>query len=234
LKKAFIQEADAWLAGQVVLVDKPEGPSAFGVVKKVRGILRRKYGLPKIKVGHAGTLDPLATGLMVLCTGKATKTINTLMAADKVYSGKIKLGAETPSWDRETDEMGPLVSLAHLDFQEIQSAAHSFVGAINQVPPLFSAIKKDGTRLYDLARKGSDYVPDARPVVIHQFEIVDFEAPFITFRAHVSKGTYIRSLAFDLGKALGVGGYLFELRRERSGDFDLKNAFAWEEMEAVL
>jgi tRNA pseudouridine55 synthase len=230
----LIREKEAWLNGQVLLVDKPEGPSAFGVVKKVRAILRNKYGLKKIKVGHAGTLDPLATGLMVLCTGKATKTINHLLGADKVYSGTIKLGAQTPSWDRETAERASPIPVSHLELADIQQAAQTFVGQIAQVPPIFSAIKKEGTRLYELARAGSDYVPEARQVTVHQFRITNWEGTLATFEAHVSKGTYIRSLAHDLGQKLDVGGYLWSLRREQSGTFDVQEALKWEELQEGL
>jgi tRNA pseudouridine55 synthase len=230
----LIREKEAWLNGQVLLVDKPEGPSAFGVVKKVRAILRNKYGLKKIKVGHAGTLDPLATGLMVLCTGKATKTINQLLGADKMYSGTIKLGVQTPSWDRETAESDGPKPVSHLELADIQQAAQTFIGQIAQVPPIFSAIKKEGTRLYELARAGSDYVPEARQVTVHQFRITNWDGTLATFEAHVSKGTYIRSLAHDIGQKLGVGGYLWSLRREASGTYHVQDALKCEELQEGL
>ena len=229
----FTADKEAYLEGQVLLIDKPEGPSAFGVVKRAKYLIERKYKIKKLKVGHAGTLDPLATGLMVLCTGKFTKKINELMADDKVYSGSIKLGITTPSWDRETAEENPQ-DISHITLEEIQKAAEKFSGEIEQIPPLFSALRKEGKRLYEMAREGSDYIPDARKVHIFSFEITEYQAPLAFFKVHVSKGTYIRSLAKDMGDALGVGAYLYTLRREKSGAFDVADALKYEDLEGRL
>jgi tRNA pseudouridine55 synthase len=233
LSHSFTPDKEAYLEGQVLLIDKPEGPSAFGVVKRAKYLIERKYKIKKLKVGHAGTLDPLATGLMVLCTGKATKTINELMGDDKVYSGSIKMGITTPSWDRETEEENPQ-DISQLTLEDIKNAAEKFSGEIEQIPPLFSALRKDGKRLYEMAREGSDYIPEARKVQIFSFEITDYQAPLAFFKVHVSKGTYIRSLAKDMGDALGVGAYLNTLRREQSGVFDIADALSYEELEGLL
>jgi tRNA pseudouridine55 synthase len=201
------------------LIDKEAGWTSFDVVNKIRKTLRER------KVGHAGTLDPLATGLVLVCTGKATKEIEGLMGADKEYTGTFFMGATTPSYDAESlpDQHFPT---GHLTLELMEATARQFTGEQMQVPPVFSAIKKDGKKLYELARKGKAVEPEPRPVVIHEFEILDFDPPLAGFRARVSKGTYIRSLAFDFGRACGSGAYLNSLRRTRIGNLRVEDAMS--------
>ncbi|PIE48702.1 MAG: tRNA pseudouridine(55) synthase TruB [Flavobacteriales bacterium] len=210
--------------GKVLLIDKPLEWTSFQVVNKVRWAIKKKFNLKKIKVGHAGTLDPLATGLLILCTGKFTKKISKYQAQEKEYIGKLTLGATTPSYDLET-EINKNFPINHLTENDIYKHTHKFIGEIDQKPPLFSAIKKDGKRLYDLARAGETAVMKARKVTISEFEITEIAMPEVTFRTVCSKGTYIRSLAHDFGKALGSGAYLSELRRTRIGNFKVADAF---------
>lgn len=202
---------------RVLLINKPLEWTSFDVVKKVRRILQIK------KIGHAGTLDPLATGLLILCTGKMTKQIETFQGQEKEYTGKIILGQTTPSYDLETEPTQP-VDISGINSQLIEKAAKKFTGMIEQVPPLHSAIKVDGKRAYKLARSGKDVILKARQVTISTFEIRAINLPEIQFRVVCSKGTYIRSLAHDLGQELGVGAYLSELCRTRIGDFLLTDA----------
>ncbi len=217
---------------QLLLIDKPFGWTSFDVVAKVRNAYTRA-GF-RCKVGHAGTLDPRATGLLLLATGKKTKDLAHLETLDKTYSGCIKLGAQTPSYDSETEEYNhqPTDSLSlHL----ILETASRFTGKISQLPPMYSAVWHHGRRLYDLARAGQVVLDrKAREVEIFEFSITDFCCPFVYFRARVSKGTYIRSLAHDFGQALGVGGYLYALRRERIGTFDVAHAQALEHVLAAI
>lgn len=214
-----------YLNGQVLLIDKPLGWSSFQAVNAIKWAIRRKFDLKKIKVGHAGTLDPLATGLLLICTGKSTKTIPELQGQIKEYTGTITLGATTPSYDLETtiDREFPT---NHITEAQIRQTATSFTGEIHQIPPIFSALKKDGKRLYQYAREGKEVALKSRLVEILTFEITEIDMPDLQFRVVCSKGTYIRSLAHDYGKSLGSGGYLSALRRTKIGDYNVNNALA--------
>lgn len=216
-------EAEDFKNGQIILVDKPLNWTSFQVVNKLRWAIRKKFNIKKIKVGHAGTLDPLATGLLVICTGKFTKKIDSFQAELKEYTGTITLGATTPSYDLET-EVNHTFPTNHINALTIEAASKSFLGKIQQTPPLYSAIKKDGVRLYELARKGEDTEIKSREIEIFSFDIIKIEMPLVHFKINCSKGTYIRSIANDFGKILKSGAYLSELRRTKSGDFDLTNA----------
>lgn len=209
--------------GKVLLLDKPLEWTSFQVVNKIRWAIKKRFGLKKIKVGHAGTLDPLATGLLILCTGKYTKKISGYQAQEKEYTGKFMLGATTPSYDLET-EVDQTFQTDHITEDAIYKTAEKFVGEIAQKPPIFSAIKKDGKRLYDLARAGETTEIQARKVTVSEFEITDIALPSVGFRVVCGKGTYIRSLAHDFGKALGSGAYLAALRRTRIGGFSVEDA----------
>jgi len=203
--------------GRVLLVDKPYTWTSFDVVNKLRYILKTK------KIGHAGTLDPLATGLLIICVGKMTKKINDFMGMEKEYTGRFVLGQTTPSYDLET-EPSPPRDISHLTHEAIRDATKQFLGTIEQLPPAHSAIRINGKRAYEFARAGNDVELKPRPVEIREFEITSIDLPSIGFRVVCSKGTYIRSLARDLGDALGVGAYLSELCRTRIGDFLLEKA----------
>lgn len=216
-------EADDFKNGQLIIVDKPLNWTSFQVVNKLRWAIRRKFNIKKIKVGHAGTLDPLATGLLVICTGKFTKKIESYQAESKEYTGAITLGATTPSYDLET-EIDQTFPTDHINSLSIETATKTFLGKIQQTPPLYSAIKKDGVRLYELARKGENTEIKSREIEIFSFDITHIEMPVVHFRILCSKGTYIRSIANDFGKVLKSGAHLSELRRTKSGDFDLTNA----------
>lgn len=209
--------------GQVLLIDKPLNWTSFQVVNKLRWEIRRKFGLKKIKVGHAGTLDPLATGLLIICTGNFTKKIDEFQGQIKEYTGEITLGATTPSYDLET-EVDEIFPVDHITDDLIHKTVQQFVGEIEQIPPMFSAIKMAGVRLYDLARQGKTREIQSRKVTVETFEITNINLPKIQFRIVCSKGTYIRSLAYDFGKALNSGGYLSGLRRTKIGDFKVNNA----------
>ena len=212
--------------GELLLVDKPVGWTSFDVVGK----LRNSFKPLKLKVGHAGTLDPLATGLLIICTGKMTKQIDTFQAEEKEYTGTMILGATTPSYDMET-EPDTQFDISHITEEQIRANCRQFTGDIQQYPPAHSAIKIDGERLYEKARRGEDVELRLRSVTITEFEITRIELPEIDFRVVCSKGTYIRSLVHDFGKALNNGAYLSKLRRTRSGNY--KVADAWEVMELV-
>ena len=218
-------EVEDFLTGKVLVIDKPLNWTSFQVVNKIRWAIRRKFNLKKIKVGHAGTLDPLATGLLIICTGKMTKNINEYQAENKEYTGTITLGATTPSFDLET-EIDNSFPTEHITEELIFSTAESFKGLIKQKPPIYSAIKKDGIRLYELARKGEQTEIKSREVTILDFEITKIELPIVHFRILCSKGTYIRSIANDFGKELHSGGHLSSLRRTKSGNFDLSKAIS--------
>ena len=209
--------------GQVLVIDKPLDWTSFQVVNKIRWAIRKKFKIKKIKVGHAGTLDPLATGILIICTGKQTKKIIEYQAERKEYTGTITLGGTTPSFDLET-EINQSFPTDHITAQSIQEAAASFVGKIFQKPPLYSALKKDGIRLYELARRGEQVEINAREVEIFAFEITDISMPVISFRIECSKGTYIRSIANDFGEKLNSGGHLSSLRRTKSGSFTIESA----------
>src|SRR5690606_17998600 len=206
--------------GEILLIDKPLRWTSFDVVGKIRNSIKPL----KVKVGHAGTLDPLATGLLVLCTGKKTKTIDQLQAQEKEYTGKIYLGATTPSYDLET-EINQEFDISSITVDQIHEASQQFIGEIQQYPPSHSAIKIGGERLYEKARRGEEVERRPRTVNIHSFEITDIALPLISFKVICSKGTYIRSLAHDLGEALHSGAYLHSLRRTRSGEFLVEDAY---------
>lgn len=216
-----------------MLVDKPYGLTSFDVVKRVRGILKKKYSIKDIKVGHAGTLDPLASGLLVLCTGKATKNINEYINDLKVYTGQGKLGYTTPSYDLETYEVQTNNPIPN-SLSAIQECAHVFKGTNSQRPPLYSAIKIGGKRAYKLAREGKQKELEPRTIEILRFDILDYQPPYFTFEVHCSKGTYIRSLIHDLGQKLGCGAYLSRLRRIKSGNFSVSDAISFEQLEERL
>ncbi|MBQ0148681.1 MAG: tRNA pseudouridine(55) synthase TruB [Flavobacteriaceae bacterium] len=209
--------------GHVFLIDKPLDWTSFDVVNKIRWNIRKTYDLKKIKVGHAGTLDPKATGLLLICTGKLTKRIDEFQAQEKTYTGTIKLGVTTPTYDLESEE-DQTFPTDHFTEEMIHEATKQFIGEIEQFPPMHSAIKVDGKRLYELAREGVEIERKARKITIHDFKITKIDLPFVDFECHCSKGTYIRSLAYDFGKALNSGGYLTALRRTKIGDFDVINA----------
>jgi len=216
-------EAEEYLNGQIIIVDKPLKWTSFQVVNKLRWALKTKYKLKKLKVGHAGTLDPLATGLLILCTGKFTKKIDALQAEIKEYTGTFFLGATTPSYDLET-EIKETFPSEHITKKQVLEATKLFLGEIDQTPPLFSALKKDGVRLYEIARRGETTEIKSRKTTIFEFEITKINLPTIDFRVVCGKGTYIRSLANDFGKSLGSGAHLIALRRTKSGEFDVENA----------
>ena len=213
--------------GQVLLINKPFEWTSFDVVRKIRGMVRIR------KVGHAGTLDPLATGLLILCTGKFTKRINEYMSQEKEYTGTITLGAITPTYDLESEpqDFKPYEQISSADADR---TTKKFIGEILQVPPAHSAIKKDGKRVYELARKGIEVELEPRRIVINEFEITSFQLPVIGFRVVCSTGTYIRSLANDFGKELGCGGYLSSLCRTRIGSFTLDQSMNMEEAEKYI
>lgn len=215
--------AEDFLAGQILLIDKPLHWTSFQAVNKMKWSLKSKLGLKKIKIGHAGTLDPLASGLLLVCTGKATKQISELQGQIKEYTGTFYIGATTPSYDLET-EIDHTFPTAHIDENLIQKATEKFLGEIDQKPPIFSAIKKDGKRLYEHARAGEAVEIASRKTTIYEFEITRIALPEVDFRVQCSKGTYIRSLAFDFGKALESGAHLTALRRTKIGNFDVENA----------
>src|SRR5690554_6742493 len=212
-----------YLSGQVLLIDKPLHWTSFQAVNKLRWEIRHAFNIKKIKVGHAGTLDPLATGLLVICTGKMTKQIDTFQGQEKEYTGTIVLGSTTPSYDLETD-INRTFPTDHITEKDIRDATQGFIGEIEQYPPVFSAIKKDGKRLYEFARAGEDVELKSRKITISEFDITGIEGQDIHFRVVCSKGTYIRSLANDFGKALKSGSHLSALRRTRIGAFHVEDA----------
>ncbi|PWB25880.1 tRNA pseudouridine(55) synthase TruB [Flavobacterium sp. HTF] len=215
---------EEYLNGQVLLIDKPLKWSSFQAVNKLKYLLINKVGLPKkFKIGHAGTLDPLATGLLLICTGKFTKRISELQGQAKEYTGTFYIGATTPSYDLET-EIDQTFPTEHIDEALIHETVKQFLGEIDQKPPIFSAIKKDGVRLYEHARAGETIEIESRKTTIHEFEITRIALPEVDFRVVCSKGTYIRSLAYDFGKAMNSGSHLTVLRRTKIGDYDVKNA----------
>lgn len=223
--------AEDFLEGQVLLIDKPLTWSSFQAVNKLKYILKRQYDLPKkFKIGHAGTLDPLATGLLIVCTGKFTKRITEIQTQAKEYTGTFTVGATTPSYDLET-EVDATFPTEHITTELIQETTKQFLGEIDQKPPVFSAIKKDGKRLYEHAREGSEVEIAFRKTTIHEFEITKFDLPEIEFRVVCSKGTYIRSLAYDFGKALNSGAHLTVLRRTKIGDYSVEDGISPEEFE---
>ncbi|WP_298477307.1 tRNA pseudouridine(55) synthase TruB [uncultured Maribacter sp.] len=215
-----MKNQEDFLQGQILLVDKPLTWTSFQAVNKIKWDIRKAFNLKKIKVGHAGTLDPLATGLLIICTGKFTKKITEIQGQTKEYTGTITLGGTTPSFDLET-EVNETFPTEHITTDLIQDTIPKFLGEIEQVPPVFSALKKDGKRLYEYAREGKEVEVKKRLVTISEFEITAINLPNIDFRITCSKGTYIRSIANDFGKALQSGGHLSTLRRTKIGDYNV-------------
>ena len=220
-----MKTAQDYIDGQLVLIDKPLEWTSFQVVNKLRWHIRQAFNLKKIKVGHAGTLDPLATGLLIICTGKMTKQIDTFQGQIKTYTGTFVLGSTTPSYDLETaiDQEFPT---AHITPELIHKTTAQFIGEIDQFPPVFSALKKEGKRLYEFARAGESVKINSRKVTIEEFKITKIEGLKVNFSVTCSKGTYIRSLAHDFGKALESGAHLSALRRTKIGDFSVEKAIS--------
>ncbi|HEY9185315.1 MAG TPA: tRNA pseudouridine(55) synthase TruB [Salegentibacter sp.] len=225
--------AEDFKTGQVLLFDKPMQWTSFQLVNKVRWLIRKSCGIKKIKVGHAGTLDPLASGLLIICTGKFTKKIQELQGQEKEYTGTISLGSTTPSYDLET-EIDQEFPVDHITEKNLNQAVSKFTGEFEQMPPVFSALKKEGKRLYEFARKGEEVKINTRKVEISEFEIDSNRFPEIDFKVVCSKGTYIRSLAYDFGKALNSGAHLSALKRTRIGEYRLENSFSVESFQNFL
>jgi tRNA pseudouridine55 synthase len=219
---------ESFLDGQILLIDKPYKWSSFQALNSIKWTLKKAFSLKKIKVGHAGTLDPLATGLLLICTGKNTKKIPTLQGMEKEYTGTFHLGATTPSYDLET-AVDATYPTEHLTESRIREATGKFLGVVNQKPPLFSALKKDGKRLYEYAREGESVDIPTRKVLITEFKLTRIALPEVDFRVRCSKGTYIRSLAHDFGQALGCGAYLSGLKRTKIGSYNVNNAMSPDE-----
>jgi tRNA pseudouridine55 synthase len=213
-----------FIGGEILLFDKELEWTSFDVVNKIRYNLCQKMGIKKLKVGHAGTLDPLATGLVILCTGKATKQIESLQLGEKEYVATLKLGATTPSFDLESEEDSNS-DYSHVNEELLLEACQQFIGEIDQVPPIFSAVKVNGRRAFDYARKGEEVKLRAKRIVIREIKIETFALPEVKLRITCGKGTYIRALARDIGEALNCGAYLTALERTRIGNYDLKDAF---------
>ncbi|MDE6576638.1 MAG: tRNA pseudouridine(55) synthase TruB [Muribaculaceae bacterium] len=217
-----------FITGETILIDKPLGWTSFDAVKRVRGAIQRRLHVKKFKVGHAGTLDPLATGVLLICTGRATRRIDELQAGDKEYVATIRLGATTPSFDLET-EIDATYPWQHVTKEGIEQVLPDFTGKIMQVPPVFSAVKIEGKRAYNLARKGKEVELKAKPLEIKEMELLDFSGQEMKLRIVCSKGTYIRALARDLGKALGSGAHLTALRRTRVGNVRVEDCLSVDE-----
>ena len=224
---------EQFLNGEIILIDKPLDWTSFQVVNKIRWLIRSTFGIRKIKVGHAGTLDPLASGLLILCTGRMTKSIEQLMGQEKEYTGTFTLGATTPSYDLET-EIDNTFPTDHITEELLHNTLGQFVGTIDQCPPVFSALKKDGKRLYEFAREGIEVEIPTRKVNIRSFELIQKAIPKVDFEVICSKGTYIRSLANDYGKALNSGAYLSALRRTRIGEFNIEQALSIKDFEEQI
>lgn len=225
--------SEDYLAGQMVLIDKPLGWSSFDVVKKIKHLISKKYNLKKLKVGHAGTLDPLATGLLIVCTGKFTKRISEIQGQEKTYTGTITLGGTTPSYDLET-EVDNDYKTSHITKELIHQTTKQFIGEIDQKPPIFSALKKGGERLYEKARRGEEISIESRKIFVREFNIISIENLTVAFEIKCSKGTYIRSIANDFGAALNSGGYLSSLCRTAIGDYQLSKGIDIESFEKLL
>ena len=224
---------ESFLDGQILLIDKPYKWSSFQALNSVKWTLRKAFSLKKIKVGHAGTLDPLATGLLLICTGKSTKKIPQLQGMEKEYTGTFYIGATTPSYDLET-EADASYPTDHLTEARLQEATRQFLGEILQKPPVFSAIKKDGKRLYQYAREGKQVEVPTRKVNISEFELTRVCLPEVDFRVRCSKGTYIRSLAHDFGRALDCGAYLSGLKRTKIGPYNVNKAMSPDEFRELF
>jgi tRNA pseudouridine55 synthase len=218
------------IEGEMILIDKELDWTSFDVVKRIRNLIFHKLGVKKCKVGHAGTLDPLATGLLIVCIGRMTKKISGIQDGEKEYTGRFHFGQTTPSFDRET-EVDAEWPWEHIRKENVQKEMNKFVGTIQQTPPIFSAKKIDGKRAYHAARAGKELIMRPQIIDIDKFEIVDFNPPEVAFKVVCSKGTYIRSLANDLGKALDSGAYLVELRRTRIGEYLVKDALTIDQFE---
>ncbi len=214
---------DNIINGKTLLIDKPLNWTSFDAVKYIRRSLTSKFKIKKIKVGHAGTLDPLASGLLIICIGKQTKKISEYQNLPKSYTGRFKLGESTPSYDRET-EVNKSFSYSHINESDLNNLAKKFIGKKMQKPPVYSAIKKDGKRMYEYARKNIKIEIQERKIEIYEFEITNFSSPYVEFIIKCSKGTYIRSIANDFGQRLNSGSFLYELRRTGIGDFSILNA----------
>ena len=228
-----METLDAYQEGRVLLIDKPLNWTSFQVVNKIRWLIKQQFNIKKIKVGHAGTLDPLATGLLILCTGKFTKKIETYQAQVKEYTGTITLGATTPSYDLES-EIDQKFDISEISEADILKNTQQFLGKIQQQPPIFSALKQNGKRLYEYAREGSKIEIPSRPVTITEFKITKIKLPCIEFRIVCGKGTYIRSLAHDFGKSLNNGAHLSSLRRTKIGEFRVEDAISVLEFERLF
>ena len=224
---------ESFIDGNLLLINKPLKWTSFQVVNKIRWLIKKQYGIKKIKVGHAGTLDPLAEGLLIVCTGKMTKRITEFQNLNKTYTGKFYLGATTPSFDLET-KISEKKSIDHLNDDIIQQATTEFKGKILQTPPIYSAIKHKGKKLYEFARKGETVKIKSREVFIHEFLISKINLPEINFKISCSKGTYIRSLANDYGTKLNCGAHLKELKRTAIGDYKLEKSISIEDFEKKL
>ena len=225
--------SEDYLAGQMVLIDKPLGWSSFDVVKKIKHLISKKYNLKKLKVGHAGTLDPLATGLLIVCSGKFTKRISEIQGQEKTYTGTITLGGTTPSYDLET-EVDNNYKTSHITKELIHQTTKQFIGEIDQKPPIFSALKRGGERLYEKARRGEEIIIESRKIFVREFNIISIENLTVAFEIKCSKGTYIRSIANDFGTALNSGGYLSRLCRTAIGDYQLSKGIDIESFEKLL
>jgi tRNA pseudouridine55 synthase len=228
-----ITEKPDFKAGEVFLLDKPYQWTSFNVVNSIRYQMSRVTGLKRNKVGHAGTLDPLATGLLIICTGKATKQIDNYQGQEKEYTGTFKLGATTPCFDREQEE-DKQYATEHITEEMIREATQDFMGEISQIPPIFSAIKIKGKRAYNYARNDEEVIIKAKNVEIKEFEITNIRMPEVDFRVVCSKGTYIRSLARDFGEKLNSGAYLIALRRTKIGKYDVKDALSPQEFKTKM
>jgi|TARA_B100000795_G_scaffold69266_1_gene48258 tRNA pseudouridine55 synthase len=224
---------DSFLEGELLLINKPIGWTSFQIVNKIRWLIKSQYDLKKIKVGHAGTLDPLAEGLLILCTGKWTKKIDEFQGQDKLYSGIFYLGATTPSFDLET-EINSRQSIEHIDENILLESTNKFIGDQFQIPPIYSAIKQNGKKLYEYARKGETIELKKRKINISEFKITKIELPKVHFKVKCGKGTYIRSLANDYGLELKSGAYLYKLKREGIGDFNIKDAISIDEFAKII
>ena len=222
-----------FINGEVLLIDKPLEWTSFDIVNKMRSIIRGKLDVKKIKVGHAGTLDPLATGLLIVCTGKMTKQIDTFQAQKKEYITTLKLGATTPSFDRET-EVDQTFEFNHITRELFENTLQQFIGELEQMPPKYSAKKVDGKKAYEAARNGEEIELKVNRIVINSIEILSFNLPYVQLKVDCGKGTYIRALARDLGKILNSGAYLTELRRTKIGEFNVENALKISEFEKIV
>lgn len=224
---------ESFINGKLILINKPVGWTSFQVVNKIRWLIKSSYDLKKIKVGHAGTLDPLAQGLLIICTGKLTKKITEFQNEKKGYCGTFYLGATTPSFDLET-EIDSKSSIENIDSNILEATAKKFLGCINQTPPIYSALKVNGKKLYDYARKGEQVKLKKREINVFKFELNSIKLPLIDFEIECSKGTYIRSIANDFGKELKVGAYLHKLIRTSIGEFKLRNALSIDDFQKKI